>query len=126
MGAEKKQLGLTEAAKTAKKVKVGNFDKLDSALYIWLRQENEKGCPVTGPILLEKASQFHRLIYGEHSRPFLASTGFQWRFCRRFGLRNFKICGKKLSSDGLSGCEHMDDQGIVALISGDNEREADE
>ena len=100
--AEKEELGLTGAAKTAKKVKGGYFDKLDSALYIWFRQEREKGCPVTGPILLEKASEFHRLIYGEHSKPFLASSGFQWRFCGRFGLRNLKICGEKLSSDSSS------------------------
>ena len=62
--AEKEELGLIGAAKTAKKVEGGVFDKLDSALYIWFRQEREKGCPVTGPILLEKASEFHRLIYG--------------------------------------------------------------
>ena len=42
----------------------------------------------------------------------------------RFGLRNLKICGEKLSSDSLSA-ERMDEQGIVALISGDNEKEAD-
>ena len=60
--AEKEELGLSGAAKMAKKVEGGVFDKLDSALYIWFRQEREKGCPVTGPILLEKASKFHRLI----------------------------------------------------------------
>ena len=74
--AEKEELGLTGAARTAKKVRGGCFDKLDSALYIWFRQEREKGCPVTGPILLEKASEFHQLIYGEHSRPFSVSGGF--------------------------------------------------
>ena len=63
---EKEELGLSGAAKMAKKVEGGVFDKLDSALYIWFRQEREKGCPVTSPILLEKASEFHRLIYGEH------------------------------------------------------------
>ena len=36
---------------------------------------------------------------GEHSKPFSASTGSQWRFCRRFGLRNLKICGEKISAD---------------------------
>ena len=64
--AEKEELGLSEATKTAKKVAGGVFDKLDSALYIWFRQEREKGCSVTGPKLVEKASELHRLIYGEH------------------------------------------------------------
>jgi len=34
--AEKEELGITGAAKTAKKVKGGYFDKLDSALYIYI------------------------------------------------------------------------------------------
>ena len=75
--AENEELGLTGADKTVKRVEGGYFDKLDSALYIWFRQEREKGCPVTGPILLEKVSQFHHLIYGKHPRPFSASSGFQ-------------------------------------------------
>ena len=89
--AEKEELGLSGAAKTTKEVEGGIFDKLDSALYIWFCQEREKGCPVTSPILLEKASEFNHLIYGEHSRPFSASMGFHWWFCRRFGLLNLKI-----------------------------------
>ena len=87
--AEKEGLGIPGAAETAKQIKGGNFDKLDSALYIWFRQQREKGCPITGPVLLEKASEFQRLIYGENSMPFLACSGFQGRFCGRFGLRNF-------------------------------------
>ena len=49
--AEKEKLGLSGAAKTARKVEGGVFDKLDSALYIWFCQEREKSCPVTGPVL---------------------------------------------------------------------------
>ena len=102
-----------ELLKRQKKVEGGVFDKLDSALYIWFRQEREKGCPVTGPILLEKASELHRLIYGEHSRPFSASTGFQWRFCRRFGLRNLKICGEKLSSDSSAANKFINEFSVI-------------
>ena len=64
--AEKEELELSEATKTAKKVAGGVFDKLDNALYIWFRQEREKGCSVTGPKLVEKASELHRLIYSKH------------------------------------------------------------
>ena len=100
--AEKNELGIPGAVKTCKAIRNGDFDKLDSALYIWFRQQREKGCPVTGPILMEKASEFHRLIYGESSKPFVASSGFQWRFCGRFGLRNLTLSGEKLSSDSFS------------------------
>ena len=37
-------------------MKSGSFDKLDEALYIWLKQQRERGSPITGPILMEKAS----------------------------------------------------------------------
>jgi len=57
---EKEELGLIKVTKTNKIVEGGWFHKLDSALYIWFRQEREKG----SPILLEKASELHRLIYG--------------------------------------------------------------
>ena len=62
---------------------------------------------------MEKASELHRLIYGEHSRPFSASTGFQWRFCRRFGLRNLKICGEKLSSDSSAANKFINEFSVI-------------
>ena len=60
--AEKEELGLTGATKTAKRVEGGYFDKLDSSIYIWFRQEREKDCLETGAVLLENASEFHHLI----------------------------------------------------------------
>ena len=69
--AEKNELGIPGMIKTCKAIKNGGFDKLDSALYIWFRQQSGKGCSVTGPILMGKASEFHCLIYGESSKPLL-------------------------------------------------------
>ena len=86
----KSELGISKAVKTSKAIKVGMFDKLDQALYLWFRQLREKGSPVTGPILLEKANEFHRLLYPHNPKPFSTSYGFQWRFRNRFG--NQKVC----------------------------------
>ena len=55
-----------KAIKAIKAIKVGMYYKLDSALYQWFRQQLEKGIPVTGPILLEKANEFYRLLYDEN------------------------------------------------------------
>ena len=63
-----------------------------------------------------KASEFHRLIYGESSKPFVASSGFQWRFCEMFGLGNLTISGEKLSSDSLSAEQFIN--GFSAMIEG--------
>ena len=36
-------------------MKVGEYEKLDQALYVWFRQEREKNTPITGSIFAEKA-----------------------------------------------------------------------
>ena len=99
------ELGIAKCVKATKSMKGGMFDKLDNALYLWFRQQREKSIPITGPILLEKASEFHSLIYAESLKPFIASTGFQWRFCNRFGIKGLVITGEKLSADHVSADE---------------------
>ena len=59
------------------------------------------------PILLEKAAEFHRMIYGETSKNFQASQGFQWTFCKRFVIKNLAICGEKLSSYTIDADEFI-------------------
>ena len=114
--AKKEDLGISSVLKTAKQIKSGSFDKLDQALYIWLRQQREKGSPITGPVLMEKAVEFHHLIYGESSQPFIASSGFQWRFCKRFGIRNLSICGEKLSSNTFAAEQFVEE--FPSMING--------
>ena len=48
--------------------------------------------------ICEKAVQLHKKMYGEESS-FSGSTGWQWRFCKRHGIRNFSLEGEKLSAD---------------------------
>lgn len=98
----KSELGISNSAKATKTMKGGMYQKLDSALYLWFRQQREKGTPVTGPILLEKATEFHKLLYADSSTQFNASYGFQWRFCKRFGIKSLAISGEKVSADVIS------------------------
>ena len=41
------------------------YQKLDSTLHLWFRQQRQKGIPVTGPILQEKATELYKLIYAD-------------------------------------------------------------
>ena len=41
--------------KKAKTMKIGEYQKIDEALYIWFRKQREKAMPVNSPILTEKA-----------------------------------------------------------------------
>ena len=88
------ELGISKSVKKTKTMRGGKFDKLDQALYIWFRQMRDKGVPVTGPILLGKANEYHALLYADSPKPFTASYGFQWRFCNRFGIKSLSICGE--------------------------------
>ena len=75
------ELGISKSVKATKAMKVGMYHKLDSALYLCFQQQREKGIPVTGSILLEKATKFHSFLYPESlNKTFNASYGFQWRF----------------------------------------------
>ncbi len=76
--------------------------KLDDALYLRFRQQRERDFPVIGQILLEKAPDLHDLIYPEVPREFNARLGFQYRLCRRFGIKSLAIAGEKLSVDLVS------------------------
>ena len=96
---DKDELRIPSAAKVTKRICTGSFDELDNALYIWFRQQRERGCPISGPALLVKAAEFHSLIYGESSSSFAASSGFQWKFCNRFGIKHLAISGEKLASN---------------------------
>ena len=94
-----KKFKTAKSVKDTKAMKGGMFDTMNNALYVWFRQQREKGVPMTGPILFEKASEFHNLLYPESPQPFNSSSGFQWRFCNRFGIKSLAISGEKLSAN---------------------------
>ena len=101
--------------KNAKTRKVGEYEKLDEALYIWFRQQRDKNIPVSGPLLLEKARILFVKLYGDSDKQFTGSTGFQWRFCKRHGIRNLAIQGEKASADSEAAKDFQ--QEFPSLIS---------
>ena len=92
-----------------KTMKIGEYQKLEEALYIWFRQQREKAMPLTGPILSEKARFLFPRLYSDADKPFTASTGFLWRFCKRHGLKELKIQGEKESADVVSAASIVHD-----------------
>ena len=84
--------------KKAKVMKVGEDSLHDSAVYLWFKQKRSEGTPISGPILCEKAVQLYKKMYGEDAK-FSGSKGWQWRFCKRHGIRNLSLQGEKLSAD---------------------------
>ena len=87
---------------TLKIMREGSYKELDSALYIWFLQKREKGIPITGPVLLEKARHFYDKLYPTSQKEFQGSNGFLWRFSKRFGIKSLAISGEKLSANLVS------------------------
>uniref|UniRef100_A0A8C8SCB4 Uncharacterized protein n=1 Tax=Pelusios castaneus TaxID=367368 RepID=A0A8C8SCB4_9SAUR len=84
----------TSARKTTKGSK---FDNLDRAVFEWFKQKRAEGCPVSGPLLLEKAKWFHSEM--KIPEPFAASQGWLQCFKSRHRIRQLDIQGEKLSGD---------------------------
>lgn len=84
--------------KDRKTMKKSEYEKVSEALFIWFTQFREKGVPVSGPILQEKALKFQK-EFNEGDADFTASVGWLDRWKKRYGIRQLNICGEKLSSN---------------------------
>lgn len=86
------------ALKERKTMRKCDYEKVSEALFIWFTSHRERGVPISGPLLQEKALQF-RKEFDEGEADFSASSGWLDRWKRRYGVRQLQICGEKLSSD---------------------------
>jgi len=76
------------------------YAEMEAELYKWFLSQRERHANVTTNILREKALQ----IYAKHSNDnkFIASKGWIARFKERYGIRQLKVSGEKLSSDSTA------------------------
>lgn len=81
-----------------KTLKTSDFENVNEALFMWFTQQREKGMPLTGPLLQEKAKMLAELL-GDEGKSFCASSGWLDRFKKRYGIRQLNLCGEKLSAD---------------------------
>uniref|UniRef100_A0A1B6ERC5 HTH CENPB-type domain-containing protein n=1 Tax=Cuerna arida TaxID=1464854 RepID=A0A1B6ERC5_9HEMI len=89
----------TESIKERKSIKCAEYEKVSEALYQWFRVQRDKGVPISGPILQEKALKFYEEFKEEGDSGFTASNGWLDRWKQRYGVKQLSICGEKLSAD---------------------------
>lgn len=73
---------------------------LDAAVLEWFRQARDKGNPVSGPLIQEKALILNEKLNG--SPKFKASNGWLEKFKKRYNIRCVDMRGEKLSNDSES------------------------
>ena len=57
------KLNSAEGSKTRTTMKAAKDKKLDEAVAMWLMQKRSEGVPISGPILMAKALQYHTKLY---------------------------------------------------------------
>ncbi|XP_055708779.1 jerky protein homolog-like [Phlebotomus papatasi] len=67
------------------------------ALSLWYFYMRDKGVPMQGYLLQEKARQYHQ-IFKDGRENFCASAGWLDRWKKRLGIRQLAVCGESLSS----------------------------
>lgn len=85
--------------------KVSQFDKIDEALFIWFSQERQRGTPLSGPLIQEKAVHLNKLMNGDPK--FIASNGWLDRWKKRHGIRQLSITGESLSANHQVAQEYI-------------------
>lgn len=90
---------LTSPQPSRKTMKTGEYQKVDDALYLWFTQNRERGIPISGPILKQKAVNLSEELPVIEAPDFTASDGWLHRWKKRHGIRELKVCGEKLSAD---------------------------
>ncbi|BFZ00329.1 hypothetical protein BsWGS_03368 [Bradybaena similaris] len=88
---------VTKNTDQRRSMKRPKFEKLDDALYLWFSEKRSKGMPISGPMLIEKARDFHRRLNISEQCNF--SDGWLTRFKIRHGIRKLDISGEKKSAD---------------------------
>lgn len=80
-------------------MKKSEFENVGEALYLWFVQQSEKGTPISGPIIKEKAKKFYEQLEIEcpEEKKFTAS-GADWK--RRYGIGLLNIYGERMSVEG--------------------------
>ena len=85
-------------SRSAKIIRAGEFEEVDKALFVWLKQKRAQGIAATGLLLCEKALELSKMIYGNDSS-FSASEGWRWRFGKRHGIHELVEHDEQLSAD---------------------------
>lgn len=93
----------TRAISERRTLKKPTFQEIDDAMTKWFLEKRTQGVPVSGPMCVRQAENFHKQLKIEGN--FSASSGWLYRFKKRHGIRELSIQGEKLSANDVDMVE---------------------
>uniref|UniRef100_K7F827 HTH CENPB-type domain-containing protein n=1 Tax=Pelodiscus sinensis TaxID=13735 RepID=K7F827_PELSI len=94
----------TKRTELRQTLKMPKMAQLDVALFKWFSAKRSEGKPITGPVLIEKAKQFHSQMNISESCVF--SEGWLRNFKDRHGIRKLDISGEQKSANHVAAEEY--------------------
>lgn len=80
-----------------KTLKATEYPEMEFKLFKWFTEQRKRNISISEELLVQKAKIFFSNLYP--NQQFNASRGWISKFRKRYGVRNLKICGEKLSSN---------------------------
>ncbi|KAJ8971435.1 hypothetical protein NQ314_000691, partial [Rhamnusium bicolor] len=100
------------------------YPRMESELHSWFVNLRNRYVPISSELLAAKAKQLYVQCYGNDK--FSASRGWVINFHKRYGIRQLKVCGEKLSADeaaeelaGVGDNAEINTGEVVDWIDGD-------
>ena len=81
-----------------KRLRPAGYPEVEEALLKWFKSARDVNVPISGPFLMEKASDLAKLL-GVPDGQFKISSGWLERFKERHGISFKKVCGEEKSVD---------------------------
>lgn len=78
-----------------KRLRPGPNKRVEDALLLWFKDMRSKQATITGPILMEKAKDYAKMLNVE----FVPTTGWLERWKKRENIHFKKVHGEKSSAD---------------------------
>lgn len=73
-----------------KTMKRADHEKINEALFLWFTQQRDKGMPLSGPIIQDKAKLLAEML-GDTDKTFTACSGWLDRFKNRYVIRQLNL-----------------------------------
>lgn len=91
-----KEMALENGNTSRKRIRRGNYDEIDQAVSMWFKQMRAKDAVISGPMIMEKAKDFSKLLGIENFEP---NNGWLGRWKNKENVSFHRMHGEQSAAD---------------------------